>query len=106
MQLGDIDWRAGEIVVHCKGHRDEKLPLPSDVGEAVSGYLVRGRPATTDRAVFVRAVAPWRALTPPSVTLVVYRACDRAGMARAGAHRIRHSAASAMLNKGASLTEV
>jgi site-specific recombinase XerD len=106
MQLGDIDWRAGEFVVHGKGRRDEKLPLPSDVGEAVSGYLVRGRPATTSRAVFVRAVAPWRALTPPSVTLVVYRACDRAGMARAGAHRIRHSAASAMLNKGASLTEV
>jgi integrase/recombinase XerD len=106
MQLGDIDWRAGEIVVHGKGHRDEKLPLPSDVGEAVSGYLVRGRPPTTSRSVFLRAPAPWRALTPPSVTLVVYRACDRAGIPRVGAHRIRHSAASAMLNNGASLTEV
>jgi integrase/recombinase XerD len=66
MRLGDIDWHAGEIVVHGKGHRDEKLPLPSDVGEAVSGYLVGGRPPTTSRRVFLRAPAPWRALTPPS----------------------------------------
>lgn len=106
MQLGDIDWRAGEVVVHGKGHRDEKLPLPSDVGEAVSGYLVGARPPTTSRAVFVRALAPWRALTPPSVSLIVYRACDRAGIPRVGAHRIRHSAASEMLNNGASLAEV
>lgn len=106
MQLGDIDWRAGEVVVRGKGHRDEKLPLPSDVGEAISGYLVRGRPPTTGRSLFLRAQAPWRALTPPSVTLIVYRACDRAGVPRVGAHRIRHSAASEMLNNGASLAEV
>jgi site-specific recombinase XerD len=106
VQLGDIDWRAGEVVVRGKGHRDEKLPLPSDIGEAISDYLVEGRPSTTERNVFLRALAPWRALTPPSVTLIVYRACDRAGIPRAGAHRIRHSAASEMLNNGASLTEV
>jgi integrase/recombinase XerD len=106
MRLGDFDWRAGEVVVRGKGRRDEKLPLPSDVGEAVSGYLVDGRPPTTERRVFLRAVAPWRALTPASVSLIVYRACDRAGLPRVGAHCIRHSAASEMLNNGASLAEV
>jgi integrase/recombinase XerD len=45
-------------------------------------------------------------LTAPAVTSVVYRACRRTGQPRAGAHRLRHSAASAMLAGGASLTEI
>lgn len=37
MELDDIDWRAGEVLVRGKGNRDERLPLPVDVGEAVAG---------------------------------------------------------------------
>jgi integrase len=44
LELGDIDWRAGELVVRGKGRRQERLPLPVDVGEAIVGYLRRGRP--------------------------------------------------------------
>jgi len=39
------------------------LPLPIDVGQAIVDYLFHGRPGTSSRAVFVRAVAPfttWR----------------------------------------------
>jgi len=52
--LEDFDWRAGEVVIHGKGRRDERLPLPADVGEAVVGYLRRARPQTDSRALFVR----------------------------------------------------
>lgn len=106
MQLDDIDWRAGEVVVHGKGPRDEKLPLPVDVGKAVVDYLQKGRPLTDSRAVFLRMAAPRRGLTPSGVSWVVYNACDRAGVARVGAHRLRHTAASQMLRAGASLEEV
>jgi integrase/recombinase XerD len=59
LSLDDIDWRAGELIVHGKGARSERLPLPHDVGEAIVGYLRDGRPATAqDRAVFVRVRAP------------------------------------------------
>jgi integrase/recombinase XerD len=59
LTLDDIDWRAGEIVVHGKGNRAERLPLPVDVGEAIAGYLRRGRTASAQgRAVFVRLIAP------------------------------------------------
>ena len=58
LTLDDIDWRAAELLVHGKGRRDERLPLPVDVGEAIVGYLQRGRPTTTSRAVFVRRIAP------------------------------------------------
>lgn len=44
LRLRDIDWRAGQIVIRGKGDRDEPLPLPVDVGEAIVGWLQRGRP--------------------------------------------------------------
>jgi integrase/recombinase XerD len=106
MQLGDLDWRAGELLVCGKGHREEKLPLPDDVGRAVVDYLRHGRPRTTNRAVFLRLHVPLRGLTTAGVTVLVYRACARAGVARVGAHALRHTAATEMLRAGASLGEV
>jgi integrase/recombinase XerD len=105
LELGDLDWRAGEISVHGKGSRRERLPLPADAGEALVAYL-HGRPRAGCRMVFLRLNAPAEGLTVAAVTAVVYRACARAGLPRAGAHRLRHSAASAMLAGGATLTEV
>jgi integrase/recombinase XerD len=31
LQLGDVDWRAAEVVIGGKGASRERLPLPSDV---------------------------------------------------------------------------
>ena len=48
LELTDVDWRHGEILVRGKGHREERLPLPADVGQAVAGWLRRvglGAPA-------------------------------------------------------------
>lgn len=106
MVLEDIDWRRGELVVHGKARRDEALPLPADVGEAIAGYLRSGRPQAGSRSVFLRCYAPRRGLSAQAVTGIVYDACDRAGIARIGAHRLRHTAASQMLAAGASLAEV
>jgi integrase/recombinase XerD len=106
LELDDLDWRAGEISVHGKGSRRERLPLPADVGEALVAYLDGGRPRAGCRKVFLRLNAPAEGLTVAAVTAVVYRACARAGLPRAGAHRLRHSAASAMLAGGGTLTEV
>jgi site-specific recombinase XerD len=106
LRLEDVDWRAGEVVIHGKGRRDERMPLPADVGEAVVGYLRRGRPQTDCRAVFVRLAAPLVGLTRGSVTNVVYAACDRAGVSRASAHRLRHTLATDLLRSGSSLTEI
>jgi integrase/recombinase XerD len=107
MGLGDIDWRAGELVVRGKGSRSERLPLPTDVGDALASYLRQGRPPTAEgRNVFVRAHAPHRALTSGAVTNIVYAAGLRAGLPRTGAHQLRHSAATAMVRGGAGLPEV
>jgi integrase/recombinase XerD len=92
--------------VHGKGGRDERLPLPVDVGEAIAGYLRRGRPRSPSRALFLRARPPFGPLSPTGVRWSVYRSCDELGIARFGAHRLRHTTAAELLAHGASLEEV
>ncbi len=107
LELGDVDWRRGEVLVRGKGNRQERLPLPSDVGEALTDYLqcVR-RPDRQCRRVFVSVIAPIGPLTRFGVKDVVYHACERAKLPRIGPHRLRHTAASQMLRSGAPLTEI
>ena len=106
LRLDDIDWRAGEIIVEGKGSC-ERLPVPADVGLAVSTYLRERRVTNSEcRTVFVRIKAPHRALTSGGVTQIVAAAGRRAGLGTIYAHRLRHTAASAMLRAGATLPEV
>ena len=106
LELDDIDWRRGELVIRGKGDHQERLPLPTDVGEAVSAYLLQGRPRVESRRVFVSVRAPFGDLTSIGVRGVVGPACDRAGMARFAAHRLRHTVATEMLRAGASLPDI
>ncbi len=104
-RLDDIDWRAGELTVHGKAHREDRLPLPVDVGEAVVAYL-RVRPGGEHRALFLCAHAPFEPISGSVVATIVRRACRRAGVPEVGPHRLRHTAASEMLRARCSLEEI
>ncbi len=106
LTLDDIDWRAGEIVVRGKGRREDRLPLPADVGAAITGYLQRGRPESSRRELFLRALAPISALGRGGVSAIVRRGCARAGMMEIGAHRLRHTVACEMVSVGVPLPEI
>ena len=106
VEFGDIDWRAGEIVVRGKARRDDRLPLPFEVGEAITAYLVSGRPASVSRRVFLTAKAPIVPMPPARVNDICRRACVRVGIGRVGAHRLRHSLASELLRRGSTIVEV
>jgi site-specific recombinase XerD len=107
LRIEDVDWRAGELRISGKGRRDERLPLPEDVGEAIVAYLQDGRPTTAlDRSLIVRVRAPHHGLTTGGITQIVVAAADRAGLGPIYAHRLRHTAATQMLRAGASLEEV
>jgi integrase/recombinase XerD len=98
LRMEDIDWHLGEILIRGKGAKDERLPLPAEVGEAVADYLVHARPAdTVHKEVFCTARAPRRRLTSPAIWAIVQRACDRGGIQRFGPHRLRHSLGEAMV---------
>lgn len=107
LRLEDVDWRNGEIIVRGKGDRQERLPLPVDVGRALAGYVHRGRPAATDcRSLFMRVRAPHRGLTSAGVGAIVEQAAKKAGLPKLRSHRLRHTAATDMLRAGASLADV
>jgi site-specific recombinase XerD len=106
LQLADIDWQAAEITVTGKGSVTEAMPLPADAGQALADYLTKGRPRCSCAAVFVTSRAPYHQITPSVVRALMPRACDHAGLPRAGAHRLRHSLATGVLRAGAPLSEV
>jgi integrase/recombinase XerD len=105
IQLEDVDWRGGRLLVRGKGGRQDVLPLPVDLGEGLVSYL-RRRPRCECRALFLRVTAPLQGLNRSTIGWVVRAACDRAGLPRVGAHRLRHTAATEMLRRGGSLAEI
>jgi len=109
LELEDLDWRAGVIAVRGKGHSRDRLPLPTEVGEALAAYLRQDRPPCGTRRVFIRSRAPHRGFAHPStVSTIVCRALKRAGLepAHKGAHLLRHSLATGMLRRGATMAEI
>jgi integrase/recombinase XerD len=108
LKFRDIDWDNGLITVCGKGRREERLPLPQDVGSATLRYLQYHRPRWHADEVFITAQAPIRSLTRWAVTCIVRRALARAGVKAPsnGAHVLRHSAATTMLRQGVSLAGI
>ena len=110
LELDDIRWRAGEIVVHGKGAMVEHVPLLSDVGEALALYLREDRGASMSRRVFLRMLAPRVGLAgPAAIGHIVRLAFTRAGLrpsSRGAAHLFRHSLATSMIRHGACMAEI
>ncbi len=110
LELGDIRWRTGQIIVRGKGRVRERLPLLSDVGEALAGYLRSDRGTSASRRVFLRTWAPRTGLTgPAAIGHVVRKALAKAAVRapkRVAAHLFRHSLATQMIRRGASLAEI
>lgn len=110
LELDDIRWRSGEIVVRGKGDVVGRLPLLSEVGKALTLYLRNDRAGgAPTRRVFLRLCAPARELGGRgAVSTVVRRGLKRAGLeppAR-GAHLLRHTLGTRMIRSGASMTEI
>jgi integrase len=106
MRLDDIDWRAGELLVRGKGGRNERMPLPADVGTALVDYLRLARPDGECRAVFLKVLAPYGALGRFGVLTVPRVACRRAGVTEVGGHQLRRGAAVSLVESGGSWTEL
>jgi len=110
LELGDLRWRAGEIMIRGKGSRQDLLPLPRDVGAAIARYLQSDRGVGPTRRVFLRTIAPRVPLTgPASIGHIVRRTMTKAKVQRprqVAAHLFRHTQASRMLHRGAPLREI
>lgn len=107
LTLDDLDWTQATIRIHGKGGYIDRMPLPADVGTAITDYLrVPKDPAMTGRVLFHSARAPYRPITSEIVKSVIQNAARTAGIGPIGAHRLRHTLATTTINSGASLEEV
>lgn len=109
LQLEDIDWHAGELLVRNGQTRVDRLPLPYEVGQALAQYLSEARPRCSSRQVFLRAQAPIEGFSSgTAVAAIVRRALQRAGIdaPSKGAHVLRHTLATRLLREGSSLPEI
>ncbi|WP_064742787.1 site-specific integrase [Edaphobacter aggregans] len=109
LDLEDFDWELGQITVRGKGGRWSKLPLPPDVGQSLAAYLQHDRPRCSTRRLFVTQRAPITGLsTGGAIVKTVTRALTRAGIVseRKGGYLFRHTLATEMLGRGASLREI
>lgn len=110
LELGDVRWRAGEIIVRGKGRRRDHLPLLADVGEAMARYLCEDHETSDSQSVFLRLIPPRIGLAGPcAIDHVVRLALQRAGISphpRRIAHLFRHSLATRMIRNGASMAEI
>jgi integrase len=110
VQLEDIDWRTAEILIRGKGQRHDRLPLLPDVGAAVADYLQTERVAKS-RHLFVSSRGPHRPFKDSQILNVLLRnAYEELGLKPTtpyvGSHILRHSLATNLLGKGASLDEI
>lgn len=110
LELDDIRWDIGEIIVRGKGRRSDRMPLLDDVGLALALYIREARGRSSSRRVFLRLCAPHVGLSgPTAVCLIARDAVRQSGLlpvGRVGAHVFRHSLATRMIQRGASLEEI
>jgi site-specific recombinase XerD len=106
--LEDIDWRAGTLVIRKNKQRRERLlPLPPVVAKAILSYLRKGRPSSSSRRLFLCHRLPvGQPMTPERLRGAVRRIMRRSGLTGGGPHRLRHSFATRLHARGASLKEV
>ena len=89
--------------------RERVLPLPQEVGAALAEYLQHGRRHHRKRRVFFILTNPAQIVRAAAISAIVRRNLVRAGIPLGrltGAHMLRHTAASRMVNGGAGLKEV
>jgi site-specific recombinase XerD len=110
IQIDDIDWRSGEIIVRGKGQRHDRVPIPADVGQAIADYIQLDR-VTTTRTLFVTERAPHGPFKGSQILNNTLKdAFRRTGLKPpppfVGSHILRHSLATSLLRRGAPLEEI
>lgn len=106
--MEDLDWSHGILrLSQSKNGHAVQLPLLAEVGEAIANYVRQGRPVCACRQVFVvhQTVRP---MNSKAISQVIRRALQACAIEvpRTGAHVLRHTLASHLVQNGATLKEV
>ncbi len=106
LTLDDINWRNDRLKIReRKAGNSTAYPLSTVVGAAIVDYLKNGRPASKDRQLFLRVVAPFVPISWAAVTCRAAHYIRKAGIEvpRPGSHTLRHSCVQRLVNANFSL---
>jgi integrase/recombinase XerD len=110
LELEDIHWRAGEVLIRrTKARRERVVPLLEEAGSALAEYVLHARPKVQAPQVFLSHTPPPRPLSCSKVVAaIVKRRLARCGLqpARAGAHLLRHSLATNLVSQRRPIKEI
>lgn len=113
MKLVDIDWKKGEIkIIQSKTGKSLALPLTQDVGDAVSDYILNGRPKTEFTNVFLTVRPPFRPYASGMSVGYIYNfirkkaELPRNAFDGKGFHSLRRSLGKNLVTSGAPITMV
>ncbi len=108
LTLDQIQWRTGVIRLGAgKARRERQLPLPKEVGQALASYLKAQKIQPDTRRIFC-ALRNGKALCPAAISRVAHRALRHAQIQipRPGAHLLRRTLASHLVQQGVSLKAI
>jgi integrase/recombinase XerD len=110
LDVDDIDADDGVVRLFGKGSKERLVPLGSYAAQALSAYLVRGRPALAAKGKGTAAVflnQRGSRLSRQSAWSVIRACADRAGLTgHVSPHTLRHSFATHLLDGGADVRVV
>lgn len=109
LTLDDIDWHHDRLrIPERKAGHSTAYPLSPLVGSAIVEYLKGGRPQTSSRRVFFRAMAPYVPITYTAVGCRAAHYLHKAGIVvpRAGSHTLRHSCVQRLVDAGWALKPI
>jgi site-specific recombinase XerD len=109
LRLEDFDWEREMLTVpHGKGQRPRIYPLCRSVGDAVLRYLQKVRPKSARREAFLNVRSPFGPVSASLLGHIVRQRLRALGTTfpHYGAHALRHSCATHLLEQGLSLKEI
>lgn len=106
ISLDDISFSTQQLkIAERKSTNPVELPMPEQTVKAIAAYLIKARPQSEHRRVFLTRLPPFRPMSPNSVARHITQAMKNANL-RATAYWLRHTYAQNLLETGFSIFEI
>lgn len=104
LQFSNIDWKRSVInLIQKKTKTEVTLPMPTEVGNAIYQYLLKGRPDSESSYVFIRHKAPYDKLERSSCFKTIREVLPEHKVPGSGFHVTRKSFATSLLRHGTAI---
>ncbi len=105
LQFSNIDWDRNEIIIRQqKTKKQLKLPLLSDIGNAIIDYLKYGRRNSDSQQLFLSCRPPYQPANSGMICGIIRSVMEHSNVVldgrKHGPHSLRHSLASSLLESG------